>query len=155
MRHYEKAIEEGKKAIALDPNSADANVHFARTLIFAGRSEEAILLINKAIRLNPFAPTWYYQLLGNAYCVTDQYDEAITACKKALNIQPDNLFAHIFLAVAYASLSNEDDASNEVKEILRLNPKYSVKYFGMTFNYEDKTDKERIINSLRKAGLPE
>jgi adenylate cyclase len=155
QRQYEKAIEEGEKATALDPNSADANVHFARVLNRVGRSEEAILLIKKALRLNPFAPTWYYQLLGNAYCVTGQYDKAIAACKKGLQVQPDNFFAHIFLAVAYASLSREDDARTEVKEILRLNPQYSVKYFGRAFHYKNQTDKKRLIDSLRNAGLPE
>jgi len=155
QRQYEKAIEEGEKAIALNPNSADANVHFARVLNRVGRNEEAILLIKKALRLNPFAPTWYHQLLGLAYCGTGQYEEAITACKKALQIQPDNFFAHTFLAIAYASLSKEDDARAAVKQILRLNPQYSVKYFERAYHYKNQTDKERLINSLRKAGLPE
>jgi adenylate cyclase len=155
QRQYDKAIAEGEQAVALAPNSADNLVAFARTLNFAGRSEEAILLIKKAIRLNPFAPTWYFFLLGHVYCVLGQYEDAIIACKKALNRQPDNLIAHIFLAVAYASLGKEEEARTEIEEVLGLNPEYSVKHFTKAFAYKNQTDRARIVDALRKAGLPE
>jgi len=155
QRQYAKAIEEGKKAIALNPNSADANVHLARALIFADGSEEAILLIQKATRLNPFAPSYYFHLLGHAYCVTGQYGEAISVCKKALSRQPDNMYAHIFLAVAHSSLGRMEEARNEIEEVLKLNHRYSVQSFQKAFQYKNQTDKERIIDSLRKAGMPE
>ena len=43
----------------------------------------------------------------------------------------------------------------EVKEVLKLNPKYSMKYFKRGFQYKNQTDRERIIGALKMAGLPE
>lgn len=82
---HEKAIEEGEKAIALDPNSADDYALFGgQVLVFSGKPEEGALSLEKAIRLNPIAPSWYLHMLGMAYRETGRYEESITACKKAI-----------------------------------------------------------------------
>jgi hypothetical protein len=43
----------------------------------------------------------------------------------------------------------------EVEEVLKLNPKYSVKYFEKGFFYRNQTDRKRIFGALKNAGLPE
>ena len=52
-REYDKAIAEGERAVALDPNGAIAHEIYAMSLFFAGRYKEAIPMFQKAIRLNP------------------------------------------------------------------------------------------------------
>ncbi|MBI3801408.1 MAG: tetratricopeptide repeat protein [Deltaproteobacteria bacterium] len=47
------------QAIALDPNDADGYVTLGVILAFAERPEEAIGLIEKAMRLNPHYPVSY------------------------------------------------------------------------------------------------
>jgi adenylate cyclase len=65
-RQYDKAIAEAERAIALDPNGADAHVALGYALRIAGRPEEAIVCIKKAIRSNPIAPGHYFHQLGCA-----------------------------------------------------------------------------------------
>ena len=62
-REYDKAIAEGERAVALNPSGATVIANYAMSLDFAGRSEEAIPLFQKAIRLNPFGPMFYYHQL--------------------------------------------------------------------------------------------
>ena len=81
------------------------------------------------------------------------YDEAITAGKEAIRIEPNNLTAHAFLAVAYSLKGREEEACSEAREVLRINPKFSVDYWAKTMPYRNETDKELIITALRKAGL--
>src|SRR5215510_8663939 len=50
---HDQAIAEAERAIALDPNNAEAYMGLGSTLAMAGRPEEAIGLIEKAMRLNP------------------------------------------------------------------------------------------------------
>ncbi|MCK4820985.1 tetratricopeptide repeat protein, partial [bacterium] len=150
---YEKAIAEGELAIALDPNSADGHAFFAMTLMYSGRNEEAISLFEKAIRLNPFSPTWYYQQLGSAYRVAGQYEDAITVCKKALRSKPNNFFAHLTLATAYALCGREEEARAEAAAMLRINPKFSLERFAKTLPFKNQAEKEVVIDGLRKAGL--
>ena len=59
-RRYKKAISEGKRAIALAPNDSDAYFCYAQSLNAAGRFQEAIFMVNKAIRLNPIPPYFYW-----------------------------------------------------------------------------------------------
>ena len=100
-QQYEQAIAEGKHAVALDPNWADAYVGLTDILNFAGRAEEAVGLVQKAMRLNPHYPAVYSHVLGVAYNLTGQYEEAITASKEALRRNPNFLPAYTFLAGSY------------------------------------------------------
>ena len=93
-KQYDQAIAEAERAIALDPNIAEAYTWLGETLNFAGRPEEAIGLIEKAMRLNPHYPPFYLFFLGQAYHLTGRYEEAIAAYKRALTRNPNLLPAH-------------------------------------------------------------
>ena len=75
--------------------------------------------------------------------------------KKALHYQHDFSPAHARLAVCYAALGREEEAHAEVAEVLRLNPKFSVKKLEKTSSIRDKAVKDRYFDALRKAGLPD
>ena len=75
--------------------------------------------------------------------------------KKALHYRPDLFGAHLDLAVCYAALGREEEAHAEVAEVLRLNPKFSVKKLEKTSSIRDKAVKDRYFDALRKAGLPD
>jgi adenylate cyclase len=150
---HDKAIAEGKRAVELDPNSADAHVWLGIALYTADRAEEAIPLLEKAIRLNPFAYTWYFLHLGNAYQSLGRYDEAIAAYQKALRLSPNNLFAHLGLTATYSQMGRDKEAIAHVKEILRISPDFSLYRYAEKMQYKNQAEKERRINALRKAGL--
>jgi TolB-like protein/class 3 adenylate cyclase/Flp pilus assembly protein TadD len=153
-RQHEKAIAEGEKAIALDPNSADAYAIFGgQVLVFSGKPEEGALLVEKAIRLNPIAPSYYLQMLGMAYRETGRYEESITACKKAIKRRPNNIFAHLILVAAYSMLGQEDTARATAAEVLRIDPEFSVEHFAKTRPHIDPANTARFAEALRKAGL--
>jgi adenylate cyclase len=152
-RQHEKALEEGERSIALDPNSADAHAWYAYTLYSAGEPAKAVSLLEKALRMNPFPPSWYFLFLGSSYRQLGRYEEAISACKKAILKEPTNLFAHIFLAVNYAMSGHEEEAQAQAQEVLRIDPSFSLEYFGKRLQYKDHAETERIVDALRKAGL--
>ncbi|MBK5101130.1 MAG: tetratricopeptide repeat protein [Desulfobacteraceae bacterium] len=152
-RQHEKAIAEGEKALALDPNGAEVHNHLGYFLRMAGRSEEAIPLFKKAIRLNPYPPSFYYSRLGSAYATTGRYDEAVAACKKALKRQPNDMPALILLAILYSSQGLEEEARVYAGKVLRIAPNFSVERFAKALPFKDKATNERIIGALRNAGL--
>src|SRR5262249_43904266 len=76
-KQYEQGIVEAERAIALDPNNADAYWILGDILRFAGRPpEEDIDLLKKALRLNPQYSSRYLVALGAAYRVAGRYEEA-------------------------------------------------------------------------------
>jgi len=127
-RQHDKAIAEGERAIALNPNSAYGYLLLAATYRFSGRAEEGIPLLEKAIRLQPYTPSSYYYQLGMAYNFTGQYDEAIAVLKKSLERTPDHQLSLIGLTVAYSLADRMEEARATAAELLRVNPKFSVAY---------------------------
>ena len=99
---YDKAIAEGERAVALSPGGADTLSEYAWSLSAAGRSEEAIPLFQKAIRLNPFGKSTLYRGFGVALANTGRLEEAVSAFKKAIQRSPNDIMSHINLAAAYS-----------------------------------------------------
>jgi TolB-like protein/Tfp pilus assembly protein PilF len=154
-KEWDKAIAEGERGVALNPSGADVKYWYAATLTFAGKPEEAILLFEKAIRLNPFGPSRYFLSYGHALRYAGRFEEAVSAYKKAIQREPNNFFAHLNLAATYNMMGLEKEAQAEASEVLRLNPKFSLDYLAKVSGYKDRTEIEKIITALRKAGLPE
>jgi adenylate cyclase len=152
-RQHKKAIEEGEKAIALDLNSADTYALLGQVLVFSGKPEEAVVSLVKAIRLNPFPPSWYMHTIGMAYRETGRYEESITACKKAIKLQPTNVFAYLVLTATYAMQGREDETRAAAAEVLRIDPNFSLEYFAKTRPHIDQANTARFVEALRKAGL--
>ena len=50
-------------------------------------------------------------------------------------------------------MGREKEARAEAAEVLRINPKFSLDSFAKTLPYKDQSEKDKIINALRKAGL--
>jgi adenylate cyclase len=151
-REYDKAIELGEKGIAIVPNGADAHAWLAMSLTSAGRAQEAISLFEKAMRLNPLPPAFYYLNFGHAYRILGRFEEAVAMYKKTIALTPNNIFAYIGLAGTHGLMGKEEEAKAAAAEVLRINPKWSIEqYAKTTFS----GDKARLIEAFRKAGLPD
>jgi adenylate cyclase len=155
QRQYEKAMAEGERAAALNPNGAMEYSFLAGVAGCSGRWEDSIIYAKKSIRLDPFAQIVSFHWLGRAYFMTGQYDEAIQTFKKALGDSPNYLPAHAFLAASYISLGRESEAAAAAREVLRINPKFCLESYAKTLPYKNKSDIERYLAALRKAGLPQ
>ncbi|HUD08608.1 MAG TPA: tetratricopeptide repeat protein [Candidatus Saccharimonadales bacterium] len=83
----QKAVEEFKKAIEINPNYADAYHNLANTYQQMGQLDLAIENYQKALSINP--QLWQsYQNLAAIYFNQGQYDLAEENIKKALEINP-------------------------------------------------------------------
>jgi adenylate cyclase len=152
-RQHDKAIAQAEKAVALNPNSGWAHFIVGKTLFFAGRAEESIPEYKRAIRLNPIPPNHHLWSLGLSYAYTGQYEEAITWCEKAVSQEPDSLLARMMMTVVYSLSGRDEEARAEAAEVLRIQPKFSLKKYEKKLTYKREEDREKYIGALRKAGL--
>jgi adenylate cyclase len=150
-REYDKGIALGEQAIAKDPNGADAHAWLGICLTRAMRAEEAVPILKKAMRLNPFAPNWYYEQLGLSYHMLGRYEDAVAQYKKSLALSHKSIIAHVNLCRGYMDMGKEDEARAAAAEVLRINPKYKADIRRLL--YKDRDYCKRSIESLRKAGL--
>jgi len=152
---YEQAIAKGKMSVALGPNQALPHLLLAMYLHHNGRYKEALPLVRKAMRLDPYYPSLYLELLGSVYFRMEEYEKAVEAFKMLVVREPHSIMGHQGLATAYIRLGRKEQARSEVAEVLRLFPEYSLEvYRKKAFRtHVDPAVVESDIETLREAGL--
>jgi adenylate cyclase len=153
-REYDKSVAYAEKGSAKDPNGADAHTWLGNCLNFAARPQEAIPHYEKALRLNPSPPQWYYINLGISYRMLGRYEESVAQHKKALALSPNSFSAYAQLIQTYGEMGKEDEARAAAAELLRINPKFSTEKLLQTMPFKDREFVRRSGEALRKAGLP-
>jgi adenylate cyclase len=161
QRHqYDQAIAEGERAIALDPNNADSYALRWEALSSAGRPDEALKMVEQAMRLNPRYPSWYLVDLGLAYFLTGRYTEAIAPLKEAVNRSPTHLNAHVILSFSYrqqwASQQSTDaqtleQALAEAQRVLALNDSNPLDHVSLVAAYLWQKHYEQALAGMERA----
>ena len=105
-----EAREAYRRALALDPDHADANVNLGRLLHEAGRPEEAALHYRRALEAGAHGTAWYN--LGVALEDLHRPREALAAYESAIEAAPE-------LADAFYNLSNLSERLGDRRAALR------------------------------------
>jgi adenylate cyclase len=155
LSEHEAARENINKSVQLAPNHAINIAISAAILNKCGQPEKAIERIRKAMRLSPVYPSWNLALLGQAYRLAGKIDLAIETYNEFINLEPESLEAQIALAQIFGETNQPDQAAVSAKEVLRLNPDFSIKNYVADLAYSDPAENLRFADGLRKAGLPE
>ncbi|MBI3796130.1 MAG: adenylate/guanylate cyclase domain-containing protein [Deltaproteobacteria bacterium] len=153
QKQHDLAIHEGERAIALDPNGAEGYANLGGILAWAGRPEEGVEMVKRAMRLNPHYPVNYHLILAFTDRLAGQYEEAIAAAKKALARQPNFAPCYFALAFSYAQLDRLEEARAAGAELQRLVPNFSLEGWKQMAAFKDPALLERDLAALRKAGF--
>ena len=152
-----------EKAIALDPNFADAHAGYARAAVDVWRlgyvnvlaspvaRKRAYEAADQALSLDSKIPR-AYSVLGVLQVVDGRYDEAIASVRKAVSLGPNSADAYVNLAIVLMFSGRPAQALAAMETALRLNPRPSpgvLGYYGavlfMNHQYEN------AIEPLKKA----
>ena len=152
-RQNDEGAAAAERAIALDPNNADAHLTLAFARVYQNRSQDAIVLVRKAMRLNPHYPSHYPAILGRAYYHLGQYEQAVETLRQAVELNPIRTAPRLYLVLSYVAQGNLEEARWEVGEILVNNPGFSVDTVDQTLPVSDPRELARMKADLRRAGL--
>jgi adenylate cyclase len=153
----DKMIAAGELAVQLAPSSSLAHHVFGFMLAMTGRPEEGIASIEKAMRLSP-RDLWMFDFLAGvaiAHFAAGRYEDAVEWARRSLQRKPDYILPLDPLAASLAHLGRLDEARSVVEEALRSTPDHSIATLRLVFGTADADLLERLIDGLRKAGLPE
>jgi adenylate cyclase len=75
--------------------------------------------------------------------------------KRRILRNPDTDTSRALLAASYGQMGLTDEAREAWRELLRVNPGYSIEQRRKVLPYKNPADFERFVEGLRKAGLPE
>jgi serine/threonine protein kinase/Flp pilus assembly protein TadD len=117
--HLEQAEAASRRALELDPESAEVHSSRGMALAFAKQYEEAEREFETAVRLNPKLFEAHY-FFGRALFQQGKCAEAVRHYEEAGRIRPEDYQTLCFLALAYAGLARNGDAEATHRRAVQL-----------------------------------
>jgi TolB-like protein/Tfp pilus assembly protein PilF len=164
QQRFEEAIPEYEMAIAFNRNWADATSSLGHCKLLTGSIEEAIPLMEQAIRLSPRDPNiaLMYFRIGEVHLLQSHVGEAIPWLEKARSAMPTIAWHHSYLASAHALKGETERAAAELAEARRLRGECSYSSIArLKAGGQFGVPKIRALfeatyfAGLRKAGMPD
>ncbi len=115
------AIFHARKALEIQPDSADAHSRLGVALSASGQNEEASIHFKKALETQQIRPRMHYNI-ATLLLNSGHLDEAIAEFNKELQIQPEFVEAHNNLGIALTSKGELDGALAHFQKALELDP---------------------------------
>jgi adenylate cyclase len=154
-RRNDEALAAAERAIAFNPNFADGHSMIGVQLHLLGRSGEALNFFDRAMALDPHFNSLILYFRAQAAYQLGQWPEAAALLKRRILRNPETDASRMLLAACYGQMGLVEEAREAWRELMRVNPAYSLEQRREVLPYKNPEDFERIVAGLRKAGLPE
>jgi adenylate cyclase len=153
---YPMALDAFDRALALSNSNFFALSSSALALSWMGTAEVAIERAHRALRLSPFDPLNFmsYNALAISYLHMRQFDQAHAAAEQSVRLSPRFSVSRALLTAALSQLGRDAEAAEQARQVLDLDPGFSVHRFSVTVDIEPSVFAP-IAEAWRKAGLPE
>ncbi|MGF1563035.1 MAG: tetratricopeptide repeat protein [Geminicoccaceae bacterium] len=148
-KDHDAALAAYGRAIELNPNDADILAEMGCAVANAGDPQRAVHMLERALKLNPFPPDWYYWFLGNALFDQGNYKEAL----KSLGAMQDKTQGLRLLAATHALTGDLSGAKKYAQQLLQLEPGFTLGHWQHIPPDRNPEPTQRLIEGLRMAGL--
>jgi TolB-like protein/cytochrome c-type biogenesis protein CcmH/NrfG len=154
---HDEAVRRLERAIELSPNDANAHGYLSLTLALAGDYEGAVAQVHEAMRLSPRDPflAFWYNSRSVAAFAAERYEDAVDWARKTAEENPRFPGAYRVLMSAYGQLGRLEEAKVALENLLRLAPGVTVAATREQVPWKKPDDRDRYLEGLRRAGLPE
>ena len=147
---WAKEMEFARKALALDPNLAEAHLSMGTALYsvlgpYASKKE-----LDRAVELNPNLALAYDQY-GWTFAEMGRFDDAIAAEKKALELDPLNTFLNTDLAFFLYWARRYEEATTQIRKTLELDPNNAFAHSILGWCLIEKGNKAEAKAEFQKA----
>ncbi len=121
-----------RQVLERSPDNCDA-LHFLGVIALqAGHHEDAIALVERAIRINPSAPA-FHNNLGEAYRGLGLTNEALGCYERAIALRPDYREARINRANVLLEGGRLDEAIAVYRKEIELDPGFADAHWNLAF----------------------
>jgi TolB-like protein/Tfp pilus assembly protein PilF len=155
-----EGIAECERALALNPNLASAHALIGLAKLVNGHPEETESHELEALRVSPHdteAGVWVaYIALAKLYL--GAHEQALDYYRRAKDLDPNYATGRFNMAAALVELGRLDEARAEVHAGIDLNPGFTLRRYRAGAQSDNPVflkGRERIIEDMRKAGVPE
>jgi len=100
--------------IGEDPDAAELWLALGRVFEKQGKHREAFTTYGQVLTIDP-ANGQAFARQGKLFCEFGQYDSAEVACRRALELEPDQSLAHAYLGIALSYQGKNDEARDHAR----------------------------------------
>ena len=155
-----EGIAELERTLALDPNLAQAQARMGFAMAVNGRAGETEAHIKEALRLSPRDPFAFQWVAYGAFAklLSGADEEAVALYHRSIELYRNYPISHLYLAAALQLLGRPEEARKEAEVVLQLTPKFTLRLYRAGAQSDNRLflkQRERIIEALRAAGVPE
>jgi TolB-like protein/Flp pilus assembly protein TadD len=145
------------RALMLNPNMASAWLAKGFVSILLGQGDEAIGPLTHAMRLSPLDQHMAIMLVGMACAnlVAGRYEDASSWAGKALAQQPNHGPAARIAAASHALAGHPEKAAKAMARVREIDPALRILDVRDRFPFRRPEDEARVVEGLRRAGVPE
>jgi adenylate cyclase len=151
------ALDLYDRSIALNANCVQALTLRGWALATAGRPNEGLPSLLRALRLSPFDPEAFVTMsaLGCAHLLSGGFEEGLAWTTRALRERPAFAPALRFHAICLAELGRLEEAQETIDHLLEVEPGLRLATLRERVPIFDDAALNAFLAGLRKAGLPE
>jgi len=141
----------GERCLELNPNDSDILADYGLHLTMIDEWGAGLLMLKKALALNPEPPDWYWFPFFAYHFNRDEFDAALDM---ALRCQSEDFFwTHGMHAMAYAALDMEAEAAAAVKLLLAAYPTFPKMAREELARWVSPPRQQRALDALIRAGV--
>ena len=154
LHKHEESIVALERAVDLNPNCSLAYGSLGTLYGLVGRTDEAIVNQQIAIRSNPRDPSIFFRFSGIAlaYYLDGQYASAILWAERAINRMPRWFYGHFLLVASYVALDQHAQAEEAVTACQSVLPDISARDLDRV-PLKDPAKMEDLRRRLHEAGF--
>ncbi len=154
QRLFDLGEKHFQRALTLNPNRSTLMGSFGWACGYLGKPELGINFLENARLIDPyFEPSWYWRVRGVVHFIARQYEEAVTALERSKNRR--SIHTLVYLAASLTQLGRHAEAKVYLEKALHVAPDISVNSYVSRQPFRRDADRQHLVDSLRKVGLPE
>ena len=147
---FPKVLDAARKAVALNPSSAEAHFTIGHAHHQLGKYQDALPSLKEAVRLAPSSGA-YLLWLGLNYFDLKDFASALSTLEQAVQLKPDDPSIHRFIGNARTHLGEHETAIPAYRRALQLKPDDAVVYVELAIAQGALDEPEEAVTSIQHA----
>ncbi|MEZ5865934.1 MAG: tetratricopeptide repeat protein [Geminicoccaceae bacterium] len=146
---HAEALAQSERAWRLNPYNSDMMANHGYILARSGRAGEGLPLAERALAINPYAPTYYRSYLGLSYFLAGRYAEGVEVLSAVEGTVGPSRVAR---AANLAALGRIEEARAEAR-LVTADADFDLDRLIAGLQLASAADRERLVDALRLAGI--
>jgi len=155
LGNHDQSIDYAEQALVEAPGIDSPYYTLGWSQMFNDRPLEGIENLKRSMKLSPVLTAPRATILATCYRNAGQYELAVATLENVVKRFPEFISGRVALASSYALMGKEPEAKQAARELLRLDPTYTITRYTTPNRYRNKETMGKWAESLRIAGVPE